>query len=48
MVFHHPVALRRLGEYGVAFGETTVVTENGCDVLTSTADYSFASVTQRL
>ena len=35
MVFHHPVALRRLGRYGTAFSETTVVTEDGCDVLTS-------------
>jgi len=36
MVFHHPVAFRRLGEYGVAFSETSVVTEDGCEVLTST------------
>jgi len=35
MVFHHPVALRRLGEYGVAFSETTVITEDGCELLTS-------------
>ena len=35
MVFHHPVALRRMGRYGTAFSETTVVTENGCEVLTS-------------
>ena len=35
MVFHHPVALRRLGEYGVAFSETTVITEDGCQPLTS-------------
>jgi len=28
--------LRRLGEYGVAFSETSVVTEDGCEVLTST------------
>ena len=35
MVFHHPVALRRLGRYGTAFSETTVVTEDGCEVLTS-------------
>ena len=34
MVFHHPVALRRLGEHGVAFSETTVVTDDGCEVLT--------------
>ena len=35
MVFHHPVALRRMGRYGTAFSETTVVTEEGCEVLTS-------------
>lgn len=35
MVFHHPVALRRMGRYGTAFSETTVVTEDGCEVLTS-------------
>ena len=34
MVFHHPVALRRLGRYGTAFSETTVVTEDGCKILT--------------
>ncbi|MXY42655.1 MAG: aminopeptidase P family protein [Dehalococcoidia bacterium] len=34
MVFHHPVALRRMGRYGTAFSETTVVTEDGCEVLT--------------
>ena len=34
MVFHHPVALRRLAQYGTAFSETTVVTEHGCEVLT--------------
>lgn len=34
MVFHHPIALRRMGQYGTAFSETTVVTENGCEVLT--------------
>jgi Xaa-Pro aminopeptidase len=33
MAFHHPVALRRLGEHGVMFSETTVVTETGCEVL---------------
>ena len=31
MVFHHPVALRRLGEHGVMFSETSVVTESGCE-----------------
>ncbi len=35
MVFHHPVALRRLGQYGTAFSETTVVTETGCEILTN-------------
>lgn len=35
MVFHHPVALRRLGEYGAMFSETTLITEDGCEVLTS-------------
>ncbi len=35
MVFHHPIALRRLGQYGVAFSETSVVTAEGCEVLTS-------------
>ena len=34
MVFHHPVAVRRLGEFGVAFSETSVITEDGCEVLT--------------
>jgi Xaa-Pro aminopeptidase len=34
MVFHHPVALRKLGQYGVALSETSVVTEDGCEVLT--------------
>ena len=35
MVFHHPVALRDLGKYGVAFSETSVVTNDGCEILTS-------------
>jgi Xaa-Pro aminopeptidase len=34
MVFHHPVAVRRLGEFGVAFSETSVITEDSCEVLT--------------
>lgn len=29
MVFHHPVALRKLGEFGVAVSETSVVTDDG-------------------
>ena len=35
MVFHHPVALRQLGEYGTMFSETTLITEDGCEALTS-------------
>ena len=35
MVFHHPVALRRLGQYGAMFSETTLITEDGCEVLTN-------------
>ena len=34
MVFHHPIAVRRLGEFGVAFSETSVITDDGCEVLT--------------
>lgn len=34
MVFHHPVAVRRLGQFGVAFSETSVITRDGCEVLT--------------
>ncbi len=34
IVFHHPVAVRRLGEFGVAFSETSVITKDGCEVLT--------------
>lgn len=33
-VFHHPVAVRKLGRFGVAFSETTVITDDGCEVLT--------------
>ena len=33
MVFHHPIAVRKLGRFGVAFSETSVVTEDGCEVL---------------
>ncbi len=36
MVFHHPVAIRRLGRFAVGFSETTVVTPDGCEVLTTT------------
>ncbi len=34
MLFHHPVAVRRLGEFGVAFSETSVITDDGCEILT--------------
>ena len=34
MVFHHPIAVRRLGKFGVAFSETSVITKDGCEVLT--------------
>ena len=34
MVFHHPIAVRRLGAFGVAFSETSVITRDGCEVLT--------------
>ena len=34
MVFHHPIAVRRLGQFGVAFSETSVITNDGCEVLT--------------
>ena len=34
-VFHHPVAVRKLGKFGVAFSETSVVTDDGCEVFTS-------------
>ncbi len=37
MVFHHPVALRRLGECGTMFSETTLITADGCEALTSVA-----------
>jgi Xaa-Pro dipeptidase len=35
MVFHMPPALRRFKKYGVGNSETVLVTENGCEVLTS-------------
>ncbi len=35
MVFHMPVAARIPGVCGVALSETVVVTESGCDILTS-------------
>ena len=43
MVFHHPVALRQLGEHGVMFSETSVVTESGCEPLGSIERRLFVS-----
>jgi Xaa-Pro dipeptidase len=34
MVFHQPVILRVLGELGVAFSETVLITPTGCETLT--------------
>lgn len=34
MVYHMPPAIRQMGEFGVGFSETVIVTETGCDVLT--------------
>jgi Xaa-Pro dipeptidase len=36
MVFHQPIALRVPGRIGVAFSETVLVTETGCEALTRT------------
>jgi Xaa-Pro dipeptidase len=36
MVFHQPIALRLLGKLGVAFSETVLITETGCETLTRT------------
>jgi Xaa-Pro aminopeptidase len=36
MVFHQPIALRVLGKIGVAFSETVLITETGCEALTRT------------
>ena len=35
MVFHCNTSLRDVGQYGTAFGDTVVVTETGCEVLTN-------------
>ncbi len=35
MVFHCTTSLRDVGNYGTAFSETVLVTENGCEVLTN-------------
>ena len=34
MVFHQPIALRVYGKIGVAFSETVLITETGCEALT--------------
>lgn len=34
MVFHMPPAIRKIGEYGVGFSETVIVTEKGCEICT--------------
>jgi Xaa-Pro dipeptidase len=36
MVFHQPIALRLDGRLGVAFSETMLITETGCEPLTTT------------
>jgi Xaa-Pro dipeptidase len=36
MVFHQPIALRLAGRLGVAFSETVLITETGCEPLTTT------------
>jgi len=36
MVFHQPIALRLAGRVGVAFSETVLITETGCESLTTT------------
>ena len=36
MAFHQPIALRVLGAIGVAFSETILITETGCEALTRT------------
>ena len=36
MVFHQPIALRVPGRIGVAFSETVLITETGCEALTRT------------
>ena len=35
MVFHQPIALRLPGKVGVAFSETILITDTGCEALTS-------------
>jgi Xaa-Pro aminopeptidase len=36
MVFHIPMGLRLLGQCGAMFSETVVITDTGCEALTST------------
>jgi Xaa-Pro dipeptidase len=36
MAFHQPIALRLVGKIGVAFSETVLITETGCEALTRT------------
>ena len=35
MVFHHTMSVRDPGKYGIALSETSLITESGCEVLTS-------------
>jgi Xaa-Pro dipeptidase len=35
MTFHMPPALREYGKYGFGASETVLVTESGCEVLTT-------------
>ena len=35
MVFHLPLTLRRLGEYGAGFSETVIITEDGNESLST-------------
>ena len=41
MVFHIPMGLRMLGEYGAMFSETVLITETGCEALTRVARHLF-------
>ena len=34
MVYHMPPAIRQMGEFGVGFSETIIVTEDGCEICT--------------
>jgi Xaa-Pro dipeptidase len=37
MVFHLPMSLRKLGEWGIGLSETIVITEGAAQVLSNTA-----------